>query len=428
MMRVYWSKLSSLLLLSLTLGMMLVMLQRSVYDFADKDARLQAFTRPLEFNFTSWTIKAVQVKLGQLGLGAALYLPEENQRQVVNEYFELVAHIQAVETQIAEYYTSPEVLDPEDASRPLRQQLDDLRARQRHLTPFVESVLQNQLSATVAELGLTLGGTPVPPVLYHVTPLPLALIVSPRDVIRQEYNISLNGGMTADQRTALEEQVDRALNVSSLVVNIGGMGMYPTMVIQTRDLNWMAEVVAHEWVHNFLTMRPLGLNYSSSPEMRIINETVANLAGKEIRDAFLARFYPERVLPPPPEPPPAPPQREATSDPPAFDFRAEMHITRLRVDELLAEGRVEEAEAYMETRRQFFWENGYPIRKLNQAYFAFHGAYADRPGGAAGAAEDPLGDAVRALRAQSPSLAVFLRRVSWMWSADQLLAATLQAP
>ena len=79
----------------------------------------------------------------------------------------------------------------------------------------------------------------------------------------------------------------------------------------------------------------------------------------------------------------------------------------------------------MEERRQFMWENGYRIRKLNQAYFAFHGAYADQPGGAAGAVEDPIGDAVRNLRAQSPSLAAFLNRVSWMWTYEQLQDAVL---
>jgi hypothetical protein len=98
-----------------------------------------------------------------------------------------------------------------------------------------------------------------------------------------------------------------------------------------------------------------------------------------------------------------------------------MHQTRLRVDELLAQGRIEEAEAYMEERRVFFWEHGYQIRKLNQAYFAFYGAYADEPVGAAG--EDPIGAAVRQLRAQSPSLAAFLQRISWMWSPEQLLEA-----
>ena len=53
----------------------------------------------------------------------------------------------------------------------------------------------------------------------------------------------------------------------------------------------------------------------------------------------------------------------------------------------------------MEARRRIFWENGYKIRKLNQAYFAFYGAYADKPFSAAGA--DPVGNDVRLLRARS---------------------------
>jgi hypothetical protein len=75
----------------------------------------------------------------------------------------------------------------------------------------------------------------------------------------------------------------------------------------------------------------------------------------------------------------------------------------------------------MEQRRQVFWDNGYLLRKLNQAYFAFHGAYADVPGGAAG--EDPVGPAVRSLRAQSDSLANFVNTISWMTSFEQLQQA-----
>jgi hypothetical protein len=68
-----------------------------------------------------------------------------------------------------------------------------------------------------------------------------------------------------------------------------------------------------------------------------------------------------------------------------------------------------------------FWENGYGIRKLNQAYFAFHGAYADTPLGPAG--EDPVGAAVRLLRAQNPSLTHFLNQIAWMTSYEQLKQA-----
>ena len=101
-----------------------------------------------------------------------------------------------------------------------------------------------------------------------------------------------------------------------------------------------------------------------------------------------------------------------------------MHTTRVQVDKMLAAGKITEAEAYMEAQRRVFWDNGYHIRKLNQAYFAFYGAYADIPEGAAGA--DPVGAAVRALRANSPSLAAFLNRIAWFSSYQQLKQAAGQ--
>ena len=101
-----------------------------------------------------------------------------------------------------------------------------------------------------------------------------------------------------------------------------------------------------------------------------------------------------------------------------------MHETRVTTDALLAEGKIEEAEAYMEARRLVFLKNGYLLRKINQAYFAFYGAYADSPGGAAG--EDPVGPAVRALREQSDSLADFVNTISWMTNFEQLQEAISQ--
>jgi hypothetical protein len=148
-----------------------------------------------------------------------------------------------------------------------------------------------------------------------------------------------------------------------------------------------------------------------------MNETTASIAGHEISALVLKHYYPEMAaeytvqavnLPPSP----------ARAD---FNFNAEMHITRVQVDALLAQGRITEAETYMEQRRQFFWQNGYAIRKLNQAYFAFYGAYADTPGGPAG--EDPVGPAVRLLRAQSATLTDFLKTIAQMDSFQQLQAA-----
>ncbi|MCZ7674510.1 MAG: hypothetical protein M5U34_48980 [Chloroflexi bacterium] len=54
-------------------------------------------------------------------------------------------------------------------------------------------------------------------------------------------------------------------------------------------------------------------------------------------------------------------------------FGLRWRATRRLVDELVTDGDIEGAEAYVEARRRLFVENGYQIRKLNQAYFAFYG-------------------------------------------------------
>lgn len=385
--------------------------------------QIRYYTRPLEFDFAGWTLRAFGVKLEQAVLDTERYIAPSERVQIMLSYLDLLRQIRALEWQLELLYANPDVQEPEMVAQPIRQQIVSLEVERNRLEPVAEAILQRQMNEVIADAGLSLGGQVFPPILYRTTSPPLALIISPRQTIRQDFNISILPTLTIEEQITLEDQVDRTFGVSSLVVGIGGMGLYPTMVMETTDINWLAEVVAHEWIHNFLTFRPLGLNYFSSPEMRTMNETVASIGGKELGRMVVERYYPEYL--PPPESP-----LEGNLSPPdafgRFNFRAEMRQTRVWVDRLLAEGRVEEAEIYMEIRRRFFWENGYQIRKLNQAYFAFYGAYADDPqGGAAG--EDPVGAAVRLLRQKSPSLGAFINRISWMASFEQLEAALLRA-
>ncbi len=413
--------------LALLLGLLVIGLTSSNLVPGDQSQLVRAYTRSLEFDYVGWTVDALRVKWKEFSLNTSSFLNLEDQRQIVLGHLKTIAKIQQLEDELNLIYADPHVSDPLSASQAVRESLEVLYAQRAVQAPLAEAILQNQISAIVDELGLAYGGQNIPPTLFHSTPLPTALIVSPRDVIRQDQDISLIPNLPIDQRFQLEAQVDRALNVSSLVVDIGGVGVYPTMVQETSNLDWLSEVVAHEWIHNFLTLRPLGMNYLTSPELRVMNETTASLAGKEIGQALLERYYPE--LAPPREETQNPEEleqegAEGQDEEMGFNYRKEMNKTRVRADELLAQGKIEEAEAYMEERRVIFWENGYRhLRKLNQAYFAFHGAYADEPGGAAGAVEDPIGDAVRTLRARSASLADFLDKISWMTTYEQLKEA-----
>lgn len=416
--------------------LVLALLTRSSLVPADQGEQVRAFTRNVEFDYVEWTLDALFLKYSQSSLNTPRYLTEDRQRALVGDYMDLVRLVRQTSNEVDQIFANPYVTDPMEASAELVNRLETLRAMEQSLKPMVEEVLEYQVSVVVAEdYALGMAGQPIPPVMYHVTDLPNALIVSPRETIRQDHNISLVPEMTIEEITDLERSVEQKLNVSALVVPVGGVGTYPTMVMNTTDLVWLIETIAHEWTHNFLTLRPLGIRYMVSAEMRTINETTANLAGREIGRQVLERFYPEiaaQLAPLPtyeeveeeeageeaqavPVPTPEP------EDPTVFNYYREMNKTRVRVDELLAEGKVAEAEEYMEARRKVFWDHGYQIRRLNQAYFAFYGAYNDLPGGGA-AGRDPVGPAVQKLRARSATLTEFLNRISVIRSFDELLA------
>lgn len=400
-----------------------LLLGRSNMIPGDQYELARAFTRSIEFNYISWELNSIWSKLSQWALGTDNYLSNDSSKQTTLDYLKLLGQIEQDQSQLYEIYTDPSIADPKLASQNLRAEIKKLNDRRADLEPLAESILQNQVSTVIADMGLTLEGQPIPPVLYRISPPPDSLVVSRRDVIQEVFDISVSPGLSVDQQQELEDKVDKTINVSSLVVGIGGIGLYPTMVMETTDLNWLANTVSHEWTHNYLTLHPLGASYEASPDLRTINETTASIAGDEIGQEVMQRFYPELAPPPPPPTPPpekATPTPEPTPSPgpPPFNFNKEMHDTRVNVDRLLSEGKIDEAEAYMETRRVFMWDNGYHIRKLNQAFFAFYGAYADVPGGAAG--EDPVGAAVRALRAKSATLADFLKRIAWVTSYQQL--------
>lgn len=402
-----------------------VLLTYSSPPLTDEVENVRAYTRQIEFDYTTWTLNAFGVKLKQGAAGVPNYMDRAARKEAVMEYLQVTQRIMEGEALLNQIFADPAIADKESASQGLRGELDTLYDRQTALAPLAEAVLQEQITQIAAENALTMLGQPIPSVLYHSTPVPNALIVSRRERIEQIANISILADLPLDEQAELEARVDAGRDVASLVVPIGGVGVYPTMVTRTSSLDWLASTVAHEWIHNYLTLRPLGILYDASNELRTMNETAANIAGNEIGAQVLQRYYPELAAASFPDPGLVAFHQDHP-DPgdlprPPFDFRAEMHETRVTADAYLAEGKIAEAEAYMEQRRQVFLRNGYVLRKINQAYFAFYGAYADVPGGAAG--EDPVGPAVRGLRERSASLADFLNRISWMTSFEDLQQA-----
>jgi len=382
--------------------------------------RIRRLTRTSEFDFARWTLGALGVKIEQSSLGYSGYLPDEDREQIVREYIDLTRIASELEARQLELTADPAIPQPSLEAESNQLEIRRIRERLAILQPQAETVLQEQEAVILEDMGFEIAGLPLPPVSFRFSRLPLSVVISPRNIIRQDASVQLDPDLTLERQISLETDLEDTLGVSALVVPLGGIGTYPTMVQESTSLTWLAEVIAHEWAHNYLFFRPLGFlyetNLDTSPEVRTMNETAASLFGKAVSLTLLKRYFPDLVPVPAANAPAAPP-----GEPPPFDFRAEMHATRVRVDTLLAEGQVEEAEAYMEARRKVFWDAGYHIRRLNQAYFAFYGAYADEPGGAAGA--DPVGETVRLFWERSPSPASFLKRIAWMWTYEDLQRA-----
>jgi hypothetical protein len=367
-------------------------------------------------------VDAARLKAEAAAAGLPFYMDRAASRIVVSDYLQLTQSIARAEEAVNRIYADPAITDKNLASSLIRASLEHMNSQERALAPVAESVLQNQIAEVLGDQGFAPLGQAIPPVLYRGTSVPDALIVSPRAGIRQIANISIETDLPLEEQVTLEQRLEAGLDASALVVPIGGVGVYPTMIMRTTDRHWLLSTIAHEWTHNYLQLRPLGMLYDSTPELRTMNETTADIVGTEIGQDVMDRFYSPVAAVPSLEPDltglrtryPDP----FENDPPPFDFRAQMHSTRVTVDTLLASGRIPEAETYMERRRRDFVQNGYYIRRLNQAYFAFYGAYAETPGGAAGT--DPVGPAVQELRRQSSSLAGFVNRISWMTSFEQL--------
>jgi hypothetical protein len=379
------------------------------------------------FDLLGWEVRALGEKLGAAinrptlasSAKGEAFTPIEWETQAVRAYMDRAQRMGALEGEIARILAeNPDGIQGEAAARvqTLQAEIDALRGQQGATRVVVERIIERQVSRELVEAGVDVAGHAFPPVQFTFSEPPKKLIVSPRDRIAIIDYRMLKPEIDLPKIEEAESRIERERNLSAYITRIGGLGAYPSMVVDRASLPWVLSTVAHEWTHNYLTLFPLGIRYNASPQLTTMNETVADIVGDEVGAQALRRYYPDLV---PPDKKEA--ARQALQDgeaEPVFDFATEMHETRLRVDELLAEGKVEEAEAYMEARRQEFVAHGYPLRVLNQAYFAFHGSYGTSP-----ASTDPLGPKLERLRALSPSVGAFLKTVRGFTSPEDVDAA-----
>jgi hypothetical protein len=369
------------------------------------DNNLNDIIKPYRFNYVSWELGAFAHETRQWLGGEDIEDPSET----VREYFSLVGQIRVLEWQIA--------TDETGDTAALEAELNELEERRLASVGSVEEIIANQIRDVLKEQGIynpcdeSIGiKITFPPVNFIMGELPYLLVISPRQRIESIREIALRGDLTLEERETIEAEAD-ALGVSSLVVALGGAGaLYPTLVTDNASLHSTIDIAVEEWLHQYLALKPLGFRYildllgiHRDYEIATMNETLAGIVSAEIGALVCQKYYPEYADDP------SPPTEDE------FDFNAEMREIRTAVDAYLAQGEIELAEAFMEEKQQYLLSMGYYIRKLNQAYFAFHGAYADEP-----TSVDPIGVEMKELRGKIDSLKEFLNTVADMTSRQDL--------
>jgi hypothetical protein len=378
----------------------------------DFNSKLGGIVAPYRFNLVGWELEALSYEIDDLFFGDDEGTVTDS--EVVLEYFDIIAQINTAERSIDAVAAGLEM----DDLISLKAQLGTLEEQRWTLEDKAERILEKQIRATLAEIGIfnPLDGllslkVGFPPLNFALESPPHLLVVSPRDRISRMREVILVPEITLDEKEDIESAVDD-LGVSSLVLGLGGIATYPSFVSSNAGLVFTINTAIEEWLHQYLFFRPLGFYYGlflagilTDSDIAVMNETTVGITSQEIGAIVFQNYYSQhqgQTI-----------QNEAAGQ--EFNFNKEMRQIRRTVDELLAKGEVEEAEMFMEEKRLFLASNGYIIRKLNQAFFAFFGTYADSP-----TSVDPIGDEIRTVREGSSSVVDFLNTMAGMDSRADL--------
>lgn len=332
--------------------------------------------------------------------GPPARLPVEDEVSLVEEYFTLAGQVRRLRQEVGNVRSyGAETLAA------LRAQMYWAQGKHDRLKKQVEEIISRQVGEGISEAGVLVSMGPqgpdffFPPSQFFLLQPPYVLVTSPRDRIEIDGSYLLSPKIETSAMDAIESEAETE-GVSALVEKTGGFSLYPAWVSDDDTLGQTLNIVAHEWTHAYLFLfYPLGRAYFQDYELRTVNETVADMVGHEVGQAVYKRYYAAHE-------PPASTASTAVVRARETEFATQMRRIRKSVEGMLAQGRVTEAESFMESERQRLNDRGYSMRRLNQAYLALHGSYADRP-----AFEAPTGSILKDLRAKSTTLGEFIRRV-----------------
>jgi len=381
----------------------------------DIDEPLDVIVEPFYFSVAAWELQAIP-GMAAHAVGVPCLEDSAVEAARVRAYFAIEEKRRQTEAQLEAARAINDGI--EMAALALRLvELETIQAADRD---NVERILEKQIKSVlrteaIANPWFCSGNINFPPVNLRLEAPPHLLVVSPRHNIETMRSILLKQELSGEDVETIEQEVE-ALDVSCLVLPLGGVATYPSFVVARDGLRNALNVAAEEWVHQSMFFRPQGFLYvlhiaglQIDQDAATIAETTASMVGKEIGSLVYNHYYASET---------AEKATMAETKTIDFDFNSEMRRIRLQVDDYLRRGEVEAAEEYMREQRRFLEENGYYVRKLNQAYFAFYGTYADSP-----ASVDPIGRDLARLRENSVTLHDFVLKAAVITSRSELQEA-----
>jgi hypothetical protein len=377
----------------------------------DFNRTLNGIINPYRFSIAEWELKTLTSELEGVIFSGREYTVEDS--LIVVNYFKLLEDISQLDFQIS-YYR--DTIEKQDLSA-LQKQLKDLKQESDTLKKVVEGIIELQIRDILNQLDLywyndIIGlNISFPPVNFSLESPPHLLVVSPRENITRMKEIILLQDLSIDEINYIETEIDK-LGYSSIVLGLGGMATFPAFVNNNAGLEYTISTAVEEWFHQYFFFKPAGFLYAfnllgiyKDSDISTINETIAGIVSDEIASMVYSKYYSRYY-------------ENVTFEylqGNGFDFYEEMRNIRIAVDIFLANGDIEQAEAFMEEKRLYILSQGYYIRRLNQAYFAFYGTYAGSP-----SSVNPIGEILWDLRNSSANVTDFINITSGIRNMNDL--------
>ena len=372
-----------------------------------------------EYGLVSWELENVFAKWTHRIWAILPWTPssDADRRSSLDRYVVLVDELREANDLFQDVTSMPDsdarlVAEAQDAVDQIVRERDEIRDE---IEEYLEQIIAEIVTTDDVDL---VQAFVWPPVDFRIDNPPKLLVTSPRNEIRRVEGVLIDPDISASETLRIESELSELHDLSALIIQTGGLASFPS-VIPTVPLKRLVDIACHEWLHGYLMFYPFGRAYFVDDEMRSVNETLADVFGREVGQMVYSRIFDEPYV--------APVRPETAflswrsvngssskGNLDQFNFNQFMSETRQHTDSLLLDGLIEEAEAYMETRRIELLGHGYSIRKINQAYFAFHGTYAESP-----SSSSPIASYIWDLREQVDTVGELVKMLRGLTAYDE---------